>query len=313
MEDAIIEEIGRIFRAGIGTKPTLDLGDDCAVLPVNDDELVVTVDAQHEHVHFKRDWMTLDQIGYRATMAAASDLAAMGARPTAIVSALALSGDAAYATAISVAKGQARAAAALGCRIVGGNVTRSSVLSITTTVLGAVPIGAAVSRANARPGDQVWVVGNLGWAHAGLLALMRGVPETTLCSAFREPVARIEDGLRLRPVAHAMMDVSDGLSIDARRLALASGVAIDLMSAQLQTLVRSEWGPQIASWGLSPIECILHGGEDYALLCTVDASAMPAMFGAIAIGRVHAGTGVALDGRVLNSAGFAHFERPSPK
>ncbi|MBM4358124.1 MAG: thiamine-phosphate kinase [Deltaproteobacteria bacterium] len=243
---------------------TLGIGDDAAVLAPSDEPLVWSIDAAVEHVHFERAWLDIEALGYRATMAALSDLAAMGARPVAVLAALVLPPSFADADLEALARGQRRAADELRTAIVGGNLARGGELSITTTVLGTTK--KALARSGASPGQSVWLAGAVGLARAGLEALLHGiaVPDEHL-EAWRRPRARIESGLAAAAVATAAIDVSDGLALDAWRLAHASDVALVIDRGGL---IDEALEAAAARVGIAPLELALHGGEDYALLVT---------------------------------------------
>lgn len=249
------------------------IGDDAAIVPgaglADGEALVCTVDAQVEGVHFWREWIDLADIGYRATMAAASDLAAMGARPTFAVSALGLPRGFSEAELLALFRGQREACAELGAAIRGGNVSRGPVLSVTTTWLGAVTT--PILRGGGKPGDGVWVAGPLGLARAGLLAFQRsqrGVGLTPAIDAFRRPSARIEDAIVAAEVATAGMDVSDGLATDLARLADASGVGATIDEVALRAHGGEVLAAAAAALGEDALALAVEGGEDYALLVT---------------------------------------------
>ena len=166
----------------------LGIGDDAAVLAAPANPLVWTVDAAVEGVHFRRELLSLGDLGYRATMAAASDLAAMGAAPLGLLAALVLPPWVSDADLEALAKGQREAAIELGTAVTGGNLARGGELSITTTALGAA--ARPLTRAGARPGDAIWMAGPVGLAAAGLAALERGgaTAETAAAvAAWRRP------------------------------------------------------------------------------------------------------------------------------
>lgn len=202
------------------------VGDDAAILDVPPGRrLVVSTDAMVDTVHFRREWLSPDEIGYRVTTAALSDLAAMGATPVGLVLALVVPArDVAMVEAM--AGGIGEAAVAAGCPIVGGDTTRGDRLCLTTTVFGAAE--APVRRSGARVGDAVVMTGQLGGPAAALRALARGEPPAP---AHRQrlvrPVARIREGQWLAlHGATALIDVSDGLASELRHLAAASRVRI---------------------------------------------------------------------------------------
>lgn len=286
------------------------IGDDAAVLRPRAGELLVwTVDTQVDGVHFRRDLLSLEDVGYRATVAAASDVVAMGARPWCALSALALPGDVDDAAFDAIARGVARASDELSSPVVGGNLSRAGELSITTTVLGAST--RVVSRDGARPGDAVLVAGRLGQAAAGLAALQRGLSGAELApciDAWRRPRALVGDGLRMGSVAHAAIDVSDGLARDLGHVARASGVRVVLDEAALLAHAGPVLEDAARLLGVAPLELALHGGEDYAL--AIAASSEVEAFSRI--GAVEEGEGVWLSSagappRRLAERGFEHF------
>jgi thiamine-monophosphate kinase len=264
----------------------LAIGDDAAVLEPGAELLVWTVDVQVEHVHFERTWLGWDELGYRATMAAASDLAAMAARPRGVLASLVLPAETADAELGALCAGQARACDELGTALIGGNLARGGELSITTTVLGA--SHTPLSRAGARPGDQVALAGPVGLAGAGLALLQRGLGQGSpargargaALHAWRSPLARIAEGLRVAELGSSAIDLSDGLGRDAARIVRASTAA----GAPLCMVLEAEslLGPELrelgAELGADPLELALHGGEDYALLVTLPRGETPAGF-----------------------------------
>ena len=317
-EASRLERLRRLFAAGgaaVGVE--VGIGDDAAVLAGSRESLVWTLDSAVEGVHFRRAWVSLNDIGWRSTMAAASDLAAMGARPRGILSALTLPVGFQDFELDALAQGQADAALALGTAVVGGNLARGSELSITTTVLGQAPT--PLLRSGSTPGDVVAVAGALGLASLGLQALMRDEKATAPAQAlsrFRRPEALIREGIAARSTARAAIDVSDGLVLDASRLAEASGVGIVLEPEKVLWAGGPHLVDAAAHLALSPLDLALYGGEDYALLMTFPSDArLPEGF--VAIGTCTAGSGVHLQkptGLVLlEPRGFDHFEAPVAK
>ena len=241
------------------------LGDDAAVLEVPPHEkLVVSTDAFVDDVHVRRGWLSPREIGWRATAAALSDLAAMAARPIGIVVAVALPDDW-RADVEEIAQGIGEAAAHAGTHVVGGDTTRSATLALTVTVLGAA--ARPLMRGGARPGDRVWITGALGGPLAALRALERGAePLPADRARFARPEPRIHEALWL--AAHgatAAIDLSDGLASDAAHLAAASDVRIVLdlerMPVHLTTGAASSPTPDVLLDAAG-------GGEEYELLVT---------------------------------------------
>ncbi|MCC6217243.1 MAG: thiamine-phosphate kinase [Polyangiaceae bacterium] len=313
-ERALVAQLSRVFAGG-SPRVRVGLGDDAAVVQARGRRLVVTVDAAVEGTHFERGWLSLGDVGRRSFHAAASDLAAMGARPLVAVSALVLAGPSPAAAARRIAQGQAAAARELGCPVVGGNVARGRELSVTTTVLGEVE--RPLLRAGARAGDQLWLVGRVGVAAAGLALLRRGpVPAERAAracvAAWRRPRAAIERGRALVGRARACIDVSDGLALDASRLAAASGVRLIFDEPSLVEALAPEAVAVAARLGESALAWALGGGEDYALLAAGPRRRRPPW--AVLVGEVTTGRGLALrqrSGRVrrLDPAGYDHLSR----
>ncbi len=324
----VLGSAGHEARPELATSARLGIGDDAALLEVRAGavtDLVWTIDASVEGVHFERAWLSLEELGWKATHAAVSDLAAMGARPVGALSHLVLPRGIQRREIEALGTGQAEAARALGCPILGGNISSGDVLEIATTVLGELPGGrsprgagsrgprsAPLLRSGARVGDELWLLGEVGLAAAGLDVLRGGLPvrgaAARCVQAWRKPEALIAEGLGLRGRASACLDVSDGLAGDARHLAEASGVAVHVDEEAL----RAALDPALArACKLLPREALsyaLFGGEDYALLATGPARQRPKA--ARSIGHIAAGKGVWLvsgsEARQLEG-GFEHL------
>ncbi len=239
------------------------LADDAAVLafPLGAD-LVATHDMLAEGVHFTPKCPP-DGIGWKLAAVNLSDLAAMGARPLGLLLGLGAGAGRGAAWAVEVARGVAHAAAAFAAPLLGGDTVRlpgASVLGLTA--LGFVPEGAALGRAGARPGDDLWVSGTIGDAGLGLeVALGRRSHDPVLLERYRRPMPRLALGLALRGLATACIDVSDGLLLDAARLAEASGVGLAIEEAALP-LSDAARASGVTPAGLAAM------GDDYELLFT---------------------------------------------
>jgi thiamine-monophosphate kinase len=236
--------------------------------------LVVTQDTLVEGVHFRLDWLAWRELGFRAAAVNISDLAASAALPDALLVSLALPAATDSDDVVAFYEGMAEA----GVRVVGGDTTAGPSVAITVAALGRserVP-----GRAGARPGDVLVVTGALGAAGAAFRS-----------GRYVRPPVRLNEGRRLGATAHAMLDVSDGIAVDAGHLARRSGVrcVIDLDSVPLAP-------------GAGPAD--LGFGEDYELLASV-----PDPEGFAVIGRVEAGDGVELrlHGRPHSLPGWEHF------
>jgi len=292
------------------------IGDDAAVIQAGKGALVWTVDTCVEGVHFIRAWMGPEDVGWRSFTAAVSDLAAMGAQPVAALANLVVPADVIDRDLEGVARGQARASDAVECPLVGGNVSRGSEFSVTTTVLGE---GHRLAlRSGARPGDALWLAGEVGEAAAGYRLLAAGVglgrrrakvSERRCIQTWRRPRALIDAGRRLARVATSLIDVSDGLSGDAHHLADAAHVRIVVEQSRLEGALSDDLRRAAQTLGLSPLDLALSGGEDYALLATGPARRRPRQV--VCIGHVEAGRGVRLErpdgSRVQLGRGFDHL------
>lgn len=296
----------RMLRARWGDVAA-GIGDDAAVLRVpRGEQLVLSTDATVENVHFRAEWLSWEEVGYRAVTAALSDLAAMAAAPLGLLVAIELS-PAARDALLPLADGIADATRSAGTVIVGGNLAHADAFSMTTTVVGSAhtPLG----RAGGRPGDLLYVTGVLGGPAASLRAWLSGSsPQPDHRARFARPVARIAEArwLALRGAA-ACIDVSDGLGGDVGHLAAAGDLAIEV---QLERV-------PIAA-GASEQDAIT-GGEEYELLILARAPLPETEFAErfgiplTPIGRVLESGGdvrFTRDGRrVAPPAGYDHFSR----
>lgn len=275
-----------------GEAVPLGPGDDAALLRVRG-TLAVTTDALVEGVHFRRAFATAAQVGHKALAVNLSDLAAMGARPTAFTCALALPADVDDAWLDGLARGLAALAARHGVVLAGGNFTRAGELSLTLTALGELP-GQPLLRTVARPGDAVMLVGDVGVAAAELLWLEAGRALPPGPSALHEPEPRCEAGLLAARRLRCGIDVSDGLVQDLGHVAKASGVRVRLDFQRIPRTPRFD----VLTAGLGEAaraHLLLAGGEDYALALCGPAGAAREL-GATVIGRVEEGSGVEVDG-----------------
>jgi thiamine-monophosphate kinase len=296
------------------------IGDDAAVLKPIVGRTAWTVDTSVEGVHFDRRWLTPADIGARSFHAAVSDLAAMGARPVAALSSLIVPAGFAERELLEVAAGQAEASRQLRCPVVGGNLSRGGELSVTTSALGALET-APLTRNGACAGDEIWLLGDAGLAAAGLRCLVRGLARrrssralqsaiNACVGAWRRPRALVRDGLRLIGRAHAVIDVSDGLGVDAGRIAAKSGVRLVLEASRLESVLRPEMIAICRVLGEDALSLAVTGGEDYSLLATGPPRSRPR--GARRVGCVERGAGAVLEGRDgartdVSAGGFDHF------
>lgn len=240
------------------------IGDDCAVLSgTGQTDLLVTTDLLLEDIHFRRNWQAPDSLGHRTLARGLSDIAAMGGTPRYAFLSLGLPPGTATRWIDQFFVGLLRLAASSKVLLAGGDTATSrSGIVADIMVLGEAQRGKALRRSNARPGDEIWVSGSLGGAAAALELLRRGKKvgrRSTRLQPLLYPQPRLALGrlLSRRGLATAMMDLSDGLSLDLSRLCEASGVG---------ARIEAEAVPRLRQTSL---ERALHGGEDYELLFTV--------------------------------------------
>jgi thiamine-monophosphate kinase len=269
-------------------------GDDAAVLRTGRGPQLVTVDALVEGVHFRRAWTTPRSLGRRAFRVAASDLAAMGARPRATLLALECPPARPEREITGFVRGLAAEAERHGAALVGGNLSAGSRLSATLTVLGDAP-GRVVTRAGARAGHLIVVTGALG-ASAAVIRALRARHRV----AWPLPPDRLDAGVLLARHATALIDLSDGLLQDLGHVCRASGCGARIDVARLPVAPRC-----VTLAGPAARRLALAGGGDYELLATVPPSRWPRLQAAAARARCR----LTVIGEMDTSHGVALHER----
>lgn len=290
----------------VGDDVVLSVGDDAAVLRFAGDT-VVTTDMLIENVHFKRSWSSAHAIGRKAVAVNVSDVEAMGARPSAVVIALAFPKDLDQQWVIDFEAGAKDECAKAGVSLVGGDLSSSAHIAICVTAIGDTDGVAPVTRTGARPGDVVAVCGRLGWASSGLVVLQRGFasPKEPVAEQLTPSVPYGQGVKAARAGATAMLDVSDGLLGDLGHIADGSGVAINIDTALIE--IPDPIARVGAATGKPALGFILAGGEDHALAATFPPGA-PLPVGWRRVGTVHDGSGITVDGEPWDgSAGWDHF------
>jgi thiamine-monophosphate kinase len=287
----------RVSKPGRGI--VLGIGDDCAVFrPAGSKEdLLFTTDMTIEGVHFRRESHPAEAVGWKTLARGLSDIAAMGGAPRFCLLSLALAPWADQRWVDRFYRGLLDLARRAGVTLAGGDLAMAERVTCDIVVCGAVPQGKPLRRDGARAGDAIYVSGRLGGSALGL--------ETGSGAAWRrhlKPEPRLALGRFLREKLHATacMDLSDGLSLDLRRLCLASGAAAELAGA-------------LPVYRGASLEQALHGGEDYELLFTVrPQTEVPRAYERVPLSRI--GTirkgrpgRVDLDGRPLAARGYDHF------
>ena len=311
-------------------------GDDAAVLAVSDGRVAVSTDMLVEGTHFRQDWATGEDVAFRAVAQNVADAVAMGARPVSIVVAMQIPGELAYSWLEGFGRGLAAACREYEIGVDGGDLTSGPTLTVSVTVLGDLEGRAALRRCGARIGESLVLAGTAGRAAAGMELLERGYRrekavvepvETLFVDDFLRPKLPVGDVLAAARAGAlgALMDVSDGLVRDARRMARASNAWLDIDSQALAPDLDALMvlAPRL---GLSdPLEwawnTVLSGGEDHAFLGTLACPPERARAGGSAspprgfrrIGTVRErrdGGCVTVDGReVSGSGGWDHFRQ----
>ncbi len=295
-----------------GWAPTVDTGDDAAIVELGGLSFALTTDALVEGIHFRRDWSSPADIGWKTASVNVSDLAASGARPCWLLLALCAPPDTSTEFLQGIYQGVAEACGAYGCSLVGGDTVRADELVLSVTAIGAIE-GNALRRRDAQVGDLLAVTGPLGRAAAGVNILLSGDPKWLLpedavpcIDAHRRPVARVEEGMRVAKAgAHAAIDISDGLASDVERLAEACGHGIEITTVPIAEEVQRI--AEARGWDAEAIA--LAGGEDFELLVAGPEEAVADL---LVVGRI-IDEGVFIvrgDQREpLDASGFDHFRR----
>jgi len=298
------EIIGRICRkAGIkrNSRLILGIGDDCAIFrePGSTEDLLFTTDMVIESVHFLAGVHPAASVGHRTLARGLSDIAAMGGRPLFCLLSLALAPWTNQAWLDEFLKGFFRLARQTGTTLAGGDLAKADRVMADIVVCGAVPRGKALRRDGARPGDDIYVSGELGGAALGLYQRHGRAWRKHL-----NPTPRLDLGrfLRQRLRATSAMDISDGLSLDLHRLCSASAVGAVIEQ-------------QPPAFPGARLEQVLHGGEDYELLFTVPAGQrVPCVYRGVKLARIgtivrgRPGT-VFFKGTPLEPLGYDHFAK----
>lgn len=297
-EKALIARLREAARQR-GVVKGVGIGDDCAVLPLPaGHEALVTTDFSLEGIHFRREWHPPESVGHRCLTRGLSDIAAMGGEPLAAFLSLALPPKLAQRWVDRFLRGFLELAEEFGIGLAGGDTAESpgGVLA-DVVVLASVPKGKAVLRSGARPGDRIYVTGELGGSAAALDLLLsrrkKRLPAANYPSHFR-PLPRVEIGraLREKSLASAMIDISDGVSTDLAHICEESRVGAELWAEALPRARITRPSHQV------DLRFALHGGDDYELLFTAPPGGrVPASIAGVKIspiGRVTRGQGIFL-------------------
>ena len=259
----------------------IGIGDDAAVVDVKNGGVALSTDMAVEGTHFNRSWSSLYEIGAKITAANLADLFAMGATPEYLMVATAIPTETSVEDVSELARGIKDEAAKVGAIVVGGDLTKSSLLTIAISVFGVCE--KPILRSGALVGDVVCISDLPGDSSRGLELLLQGVNDDRT-AAHRYPQVNYKKVKGI--TAHSLTDNSDGLIAELESLSQASGVSIELSSELLPVNVHT-----------------LHGGEDHVFVGTF--ASCPSDW--IEIGIVTSGSGVTLDGEAIFHQGFKHF------
>ena len=276
-EKALIAQVRRMAKRKQNPAVPVGIGDDCAVLRIagrrgQEKDTLVTTDFTLEGIHFRRDWHPAESVGQRCLTRGLSDIAAMGGEPVAAFLSLALPRDLPQGWVDRFARSLIALAERHGVPLAGGDTAESpNGILADIVVVGSVPKGRAILRSGARPGDRIYVSGDLGGS-AAAVSQMRKNPKRKLNPRdypqhfFPEP--RIELGriLREKGLASAMIDTSDGLSTDLAHICEESGVGAEIQAEAIPLARVGKPSREV------DLQLALHGGEDYELLFTAPRS-----------------------------------------
>ncbi len=315
-EFALIEQLSECVPNMHGDL-LVGMGDDAAVIrtaPEPAPYLLVTTDILVEARHFHRRWAQPEQIGIKAAESNLSDIAAMGGRPTWMFISLVLAKDTPVKWARRLYEGIGAACRRHGVIVAGGDTSQGPVNTINITLLGSVAPAHLCLRSQAVPGDLLVVSGPLGASAAALALLTRGEP---VCDYLLEkhlaPTCRLDAAAVIAPLAHAMIDISDGLGSEVHHVCHRSRVSAEIHAEAipLHETVRAA-GKTLQT---PPVDFAIRGGEDYELLFSIDEENLRALektgVDFYKVGRVTAGDAAPVlltaQGRLPLERGFNHF------
>jgi thiamine-monophosphate kinase len=305
-ERQLIKRIQRMTH-GRATKPIVrGIGDDCAVLRVpSGHDLLVTTDLSIEDVHFHRKWHPARSVGHRCLARGLSDIAAMGGEPLACFLSLGLPARLPQRWVDEFLRGFERLASRFRVPLTGGDISAASKITADIVVAGQVPAGKAILRSGAHPGDRIYVTGELGGAAAVLKRLAAGQripPAAGRPHFYPEPRLTVARWLRARRLATAMIDLSDGLSVDLDHICDESKVTASIHAGAIPLAQGAT------------LDMALHGGEDYELLFTSGPRArVPIRVAGVRIteiGRIQSRKDYPAAIRILDENGRARELRP---
>ncbi len=293
----LVRRIGRWANAVPASSMVLGIGDDCAIYRPRGsrEDLLFTTDLFVEDVHFRRDTHQPEDVGWKCLARGLSDIAAMGGEPRFCLVSLALAEWADTQWVEGFYRGLLRLARREKTALAGGDLARSDKVTCDIVVCGAAPRGSALRRDGAHAGDAIYVSGALG---GSALGLAKGAGKAWKRHTRPEPRLALGRFIREKLHATAAMDLSDGLSLDLRRMCEASGLRAEIVAPPI--------------YPGATLKQALHGGEDYELLFTASARVtVPGDFAGVPLTRIgvmrRGSVGVLLDGTPLEALGWDHF------
>ncbi|PID97607.1 MAG: thiamine-phosphate kinase [Actinobacteria bacterium] len=305
----------------VGPRTIIGTGDDCAVVAAPEGHVIVSTDILVENSHFSRLWSHPYEIGERAAAQNLADIAAMGGKPSSVVLGITVSPEEKLEWLTELARGFGSRVADAGAGVDGGDLSSGSQVMLAVTVLGWCD-GTPITRSGAQPGDIIAIAGTLGRSGAGLDLLQSGcidpsarTPEELgdlyeAVSTYRAPRPPLHAGPKaLNSGVHAMMDISDGLALDGKRMAASSTIVIDIdrdsLRADEEALAAAS-----AVTGTPAMKWIVSSGEDHGMLAAFPPhSTLPEDFRIIGYARSVEGgesPGIYIDGNEIHG-GWDHF------
>jgi thiamine-monophosphate kinase len=267
-EFELIKKISKKFL--VQKENLIGIGDDCAVVKMEDKYLLYTIDSMVQDVHFDiKLGLSWIDVGYKAVVRAISDIGAMGGMPEYILVALSLRKDFSNKICEQLITGIQTAVKEYGVMLIGGDITSSKTVNITVSVIGSCS-QKPILRKGAKIGDDIYITGYTGLSSMGLFLLKKGIKSKDLrefIESYKRPKARIDLGRELLSLANSMIDISDGLIGDLKHI---------LDESKVGALIEKDLIPIHSDFFKTSIkkskiyEHILNGGDDYELLFTAD-------------------------------------------
>ncbi len=305
-EFGLLERLTGDIKPGHGV--VKGIGDDCAVIEGEDFYKLVTTDMLVSGDHFRCDWHSPWQIGWKSIVVNVSDIASMGGLPDYALVSMALPDGTEVEFMEEVFKGMKDACDSHGVDIIGGDTTHGNELVINVAMLGHVERELLCLRSDARLGDMICITGDLGKSWAGLELLRAS--KTGYTEFYLQPQCQLDTGRMLAPYVNAMIDVSDGLASEVKHICRESGVGAEIKMKDIPISEKTiEAG---SSLGKDPLEWALSGGEDFELLYTVSREQYKNVksTGPIVIGSILDDGVYLFDGhRKPLKGGYDHFKR----